>query len=136
MCIRDRRGDRVVLHAFLDGRDTPPRSASQFVARVEQWMTELGTGRIGTVIGRYHAMDRDKRWERVQKAYDALTIGTGHTAASAQAAIAAAYARNEGDEFVLPTIVGSPDHGRVRTGDAVIFFNFRTDRARQLTEAF
>ena len=129
-------GDRVVLHAFLDGRDTPPRSAQPFVARVEQWMGELGVGRIGTVIGRYYAMDRDKRWERVQKAYDALTLGTGHVAATAQAAIAAAYARNEGDEFVLPTIVGSPDQGRVRTGDAVIFFNFRTDRARQLTDAF
>src|SRR6185369_2387937 len=72
------RGDRVVLHAFLDGRDTPPRSAQPFVARVEQWMKELDTGRIATVIGRYHAMDRDKRWERVQKAYDALTIGAGH----------------------------------------------------------
>ncbi|MBL8753938.1 MAG: 2,3-bisphosphoglycerate-independent phosphoglycerate mutase [Planctomycetes bacterium] len=130
------RGDRVVVHAFLDGRDTPPRSAQPFVARVEDWMRELGTGRIGTVIGRYYAMDRDKRWERVQKAYDALTLGQGHAAATAQAAIAAAYARNEGDEFVLPTIVGSPDHGRVRTGDAVVFFNFRTDRARQLTEAF
>jgi 2,3-bisphosphoglycerate-independent phosphoglycerate mutase len=130
------QGDRVVVHAFLDGRDTPPRSAQPFVARVEGWMRELGVGRIGTVIGRYYAMDRDKRWERVQKAYDALTLGAGHVAASAQAAIAAAYARNEGDEFVLPTIVGSPDQGRVRTGDAVVFFNFRTDRARQLTDAF
>ena len=129
-------GDRVVLHAFLDGRDTPPRSAPGYVERVETWMRELGTGRIGTVIGRYWAMDRDKRWERVQKAYDALTMGAGHAAESAQAAIAAAYARNESDEFVLPTIVGSPDRGRVRSGDAVIFFNYRTDRARQLTEAF
>ncbi|HEX6810347.1 MAG TPA: 2,3-bisphosphoglycerate-independent phosphoglycerate mutase [Planctomycetota bacterium] len=129
-------GDRVVLHAFLDGRDTPPRSAQLFVERVEAWMRELGTGRIGTVIGRYWAMDRDKRWDRVQKAYDALTLGRGHVAATAQAAIAAAYARNEGDEFVLPTVVGSPDRSRVQTGDAVIFFNFRTDRARQLTEAF
>ena len=129
-------GDRVLVHAFLDGRDTPPRSAQPYVANVEQWMRELGTGRIATVVGRYYAMDRDKRWERVQKAYDALTLGTGHVAASAQAAIAAAYARNEGDEFVLPTIIGSPDQGRVRSGDAVLFFNFRTDRARQLTDAF
>ncbi|HEU4419807.1 MAG TPA: 2,3-bisphosphoglycerate-independent phosphoglycerate mutase, partial [Planctomycetota bacterium] len=89
-----------------------------------------------TVIGRYYAMDRDKRWERVQKAYDALTLGQGHAAPSAQAAVAAAYARDEGDEFVLPTVIGSRDRGRVHTGDAVIFFNFRTDRARQLTEAF
>ncbi|MEO6595454.1 MAG: 2,3-bisphosphoglycerate-independent phosphoglycerate mutase [Planctomycetota bacterium] len=129
-------GDRVVLHAFLDGRDTPPRSSQPFVANVEAWMREFGTGRIGTVIGRYYAMDRDKRWERVQKAYDALTLGQGLAAESAQAAIEAAYARNEGDEFVLPTVIGSPDRGRVRTGDAVIFFNFRTDRSRQLSEAF
>jgi len=130
------RGDRVVLHAFLDGRDTPPRSAQPYVATVEQWMQQLGTGRIGTVVGRYYAMDRDKRWERVQKAYDALTLGAGHRADTAQAAVAAAYARNEGDEFVLPTVIGSPDQGRVRSGDAVLFFNFRTDRARQLTDAF
>ncbi|MBX3464697.1 MAG: 2,3-bisphosphoglycerate-independent phosphoglycerate mutase [Planctomycetes bacterium] len=129
-------GDRVVLHAFLDGRDTPPRSAQGYVGRVEGWMHDLGTGRIGTVIGRYYAMDRDKRWERVQRAYDALTLGQGELADSAQGAIAAAYARNEGDEFVLPTVIGSRDRGRVRSGDAVIFFNFRTDRARQLTEAF
>jgi 2,3-bisphosphoglycerate-independent phosphoglycerate mutase len=129
-------GDRVVLHAFLDGRDTPPRSAQPFVAKVEQWMQQLGTGRVATVVGRYYAMDRDQRWERVKKAYDALTLGDGHRAETAQAAIAAAYARNEGDEFVLPTVVGSPDRGRVRSGDAVICFNFRTDRARQLTDAF
>jgi 2,3-bisphosphoglycerate-independent phosphoglycerate mutase len=130
------RGERVVLHAFLDGRDTPPRSAQPHIARVEGWMQELGTGRIGTVVGRYHAMDRDKRWERVQRAFDALVLGAGLAAPTAQQAIADAYARNEGDEFVLPTVIGSPDHGRVRTGDAVIFFNFRSDRARQLTEAF
>ncbi len=129
-------GDRVCLHAFLDGRDTPPRSAQPFVERVEGWMRELGTGRTATVVGRYYAMDRDKRWDRVQKAYDALTLGQGYAAATAQEAVRAAYARNEGDEFVLPTVIGSPDRGRIRTGDAVIFFNFRTDRARQLTEAF
>ena len=129
-------GDRVVLHAFLDGRDTPPRSAQQYVQRVEQWFADAGVGRIGSVIGRYWAMDRDKRWERVRKAYDALTIGLGEAAPTAQAAIAAAYERDEGDEFVQPTVIGSRDAGRVRTGDAVIFFNFRTDRARQLTESF
>lgn len=129
-------GERVVLHAFLDGRDTPPRSAPGYLATVEGWMTELGTGRIGTVVGRYHAMDRDKRWDRVQKAYDVLTLGQGFTAETAQAAVAAAYARGENDEFVLPTVIGSPDRGRVRTGDAVISFNFRTDRIRQLTDAF
>ena len=130
------RGESVVLHAFLDGRDTPPRSAQPYLAKAEQWMAELGCGRVGSVIGRYYAMDRDKRWERVQKAYDALTVGAGLRAETAQAAVAAAYARNEGDEFVLPTIVGAPDRGRVRDGDAVVFFNFRTDRARQLSDAF
>jgi 2,3-bisphosphoglycerate-independent phosphoglycerate mutase len=129
-------GERVALHAFLDGRDTPPRSAQRYLATVEGWMRELGTGRVATVIGRYYAMDRDKRWERVQRAYDVLTLGTGEVADSAQAGLAAAYARNEGDEFVQPTVVGSPDRDRVRGGDAVIFFNFRTDRARQLTDAF
>ena len=129
-------GDRVVLHAFLDGRDTPPRSAQVYLERVEGWMRELGTGRVASVIGRYYAMDRDKRWERVQKAYDALVLGLGERAETAQAALAAAYARNENDEFVLPTVVGSPDRDRVRGGDAVLFFNFRTDRARLLTEAF
>jgi 2,3-bisphosphoglycerate-independent phosphoglycerate mutase len=130
------RGERVLLHAFLDGRDTPPRSARKYVAATEQWMRELGTGRIATVIGRYHAMDRDQRWDRVQRAYDALTLGAGHVAATAMAAVEQAYARNEGDEFVMPTAIGSPDQGRVSTGDAVVFFNFRADRARQLTEAF
>lgn len=129
-------GDQVSLHAFLDGRDTPPRSAQQHVEAAEGWMEELGVGRVATVIGRYFAMDRDKRWERVQLAYDALTIGQGPCAESAQDAIAQAYERGENDEFVKPTIIGSPDQGRVRTGDAVLFFNFRTDRARQLTEAF
>jgi 2,3-bisphosphoglycerate-independent phosphoglycerate mutase len=129
-------GDRVVLHAFLDGRDTPPRSAQGHLERVEGWMRELGTGRVASVIGRYYAMDRDQRWERVQKAYDALVLGLGERAETAQAALAAAYARHESDEFVLPTVVGSPDRDRVRSGDAVLFFNFRTDRARQLTDAF
>ncbi|MBL8734955.1 MAG: 2,3-bisphosphoglycerate-independent phosphoglycerate mutase [Planctomycetes bacterium] len=129
-------GDRVVLHAFLDGRDTPPRSALPYVQKIEQWMGELGVGRIGSVIGRYYAMDRDKRWERVQQAYETLTLGSGAVAKTAKGAIEASYANNVGDEFVLPTVIGSPDHGRVRSDDAVIFFNFRTDRARQLTDAF
>ena len=103
---------------------------------VERAAGAAGVGRVASVIGRYFAMDRDKRWERVQLAYDALTLGQGLQADSAQAAIAQAYERGENDEFVKPTVIGSPDRGRVRTGDAVISFNFRTDRARQLTEAF
>ncbi|MGE3171406.1 MAG: 2,3-bisphosphoglycerate-independent phosphoglycerate mutase [Planctomycetota bacterium] len=129
-------GDRVLLHAFLDGRDTPPRSAQGYVATVERWMQELGIGRIATVIGRYFAMDRDQRWDRVQRAYDALTIGAGLQAETAQAAIEQAYGRGEGDEFVAPTAIGTRDLGRVRAGDAVFFFNFRADRARQLTDSF
>lgn len=129
-------GDRVAVHAFLDGRDTAPRSAQKYIETLEGWMAELGVGRVASVIGRYFAMDRDKRWERVQLAYDVLTLGQGLQADTAQAAIAQAYGRSENDEFVRPTVIGSPDHGRVRTGDAVVFFNFRTDRARQLTEAF
>ncbi|MEI6129686.1 MAG: 2,3-bisphosphoglycerate-independent phosphoglycerate mutase [Planctomycetota bacterium] len=128
--------ERVCLHAFLDGRDTPPRSAQAYIERAEGAMRDLGVGRIATVMGRYYAMDRDHRWERVQRAYDALTIGQGAVASTAHGAVADAYARNQGDEFVLPMIIGSPDQGRIRTGDAVIFFNYRTDRARQLTEAF
>jgi 2,3-bisphosphoglycerate-independent phosphoglycerate mutase len=129
-------GDRVAVHAFLDGRDTPPRSAQEYIEVLEGWMAELGVGRVASVIGRYFAMDRDQRWERVQLAYDALTLGQGLQAESAQAAIREAYERGENDEFVKPTVIGSPDRGRVRTQDAVISFNFRTDRARQLTEAF
>jgi len=129
-------GERVALHVFLDGRDTRPRSAQGYIEATERWMAELGVGRIASVIGRYFAMDRDKRWERVQLAYDALTIGQGAQAATPQDAIAQAYERGENDEFVKPTVIGSQDQGRVRTGDAVLFFNFRSDRARQLTEAF
>ncbi|MGC6487764.1 MAG: 2,3-bisphosphoglycerate-independent phosphoglycerate mutase [Planctomycetota bacterium] len=129
-------GEQVAVHAFLDGRDTPPRSAQGYLETLEGWTADLGVGRVATVIGRYFAMDRDKRWERVQLAYDALTLGRGLQADSAQAALAQAYERGENDEFVKPTVVGSPDRGRVRTGDAVVSFNFRTDRARQLTEAF
>jgi len=129
-------GDQVSLHAFLDGRDTAPRSAQGYLESVQGWMSDLGVGRVATVIGRYFAMDRDQRWERVQLAYDALTLGRGLQAETAHAAVAQAYERSENDEFVKPTVIGSPDRGRVRTGDAVVFFNFRTDRARQLTEAF
>jgi len=126
---------RLLLHAFLDGRDTPPRSAADYLAAVEERMAAAGVGRVATVSGRYYAMDRDQRWDRVRRAYAALTRGEGERADSARAAIEAAYARGEDDEFVLPTIVGDPAEGRIRNGDSVIFFNFRADRARQLTQA-
>lgn len=127
------KGDRVLLHAFLDGRDTPPRSADKYLAAAEEKMKSCGTGKIATIVGRYYAMDRDKRWERVQLAYDALVHGAGETVDSAREGLAAAYAAGESDEFVKPRIIrGAP---RVQKGDAVIFFNYRSDRARQLTEA-
>lgn len=127
--------DQVVLHAFLDGRDTPPRSAQGYLAAIEAQMQREGVGRIATVVGRFFAMDRDKRWERTQQAYEALVAGAGATAESAQAAVEASYAAGKGDEFVPATIIGDPAAGRLQDRDAAIFFNYRTDRPRQLTEA-
>lgn len=127
-------GDDVLIHAFTDGRDTPPRSALTHVSRLLAQMQATGVGAIASVIGRYYAMDRDNRWERVQKAYDCLTQHKGFEAPDAIAAIEAAYARNENDEFIEPTIVaGRP---RIAEDDAVIFFNYRSDRGRQLAQAF
>jgi len=124
------------IAAFLDGRDVPPRSAQTYLDRLEAYLATRGrTGAIRTVSGRYYAMDRDKRWDRTEKAYAALARGEAvHHAATAREALAAAYARGENDEFVVPTIIGEPRP--IRDGDAVIFFNFRPDRARQLTLAF
>jgi 2,3-bisphosphoglycerate-independent phosphoglycerate mutase len=130
------RGAKFAVHAFLDGRDTPPRSAAKYLQQVEYKLAELGdAGAIRTVIGRYYAMDRDKRWERTHVAYDAIARGAAKLHAhTALQALEDAYARGEDDEFVQPTIVGEPRP--VRGGDACIFFNFRPDRARQLTLAF
>ncbi|MBL8769007.1 MAG: 2,3-bisphosphoglycerate-independent phosphoglycerate mutase [Planctomycetes bacterium] len=127
--------ERIVVHAFLDGRDTPPRSAQRYVAALERHLATANCGRIATVCGRYFAMDRDNRWDRVQRAYDALVKGLGERADSAAAGVDAAYARDESDEFVAPTIVGARDQGRIADGDAVVFFNFRADRARELSLA-
>ncbi|HWH45458.1 MAG TPA: 2,3-bisphosphoglycerate-independent phosphoglycerate mutase [Thermoleophilaceae bacterium] len=123
----------IVLHAFTDGRDTLPTSGAGHLAEIEALLRERG-GRVGTVSGRYWAMDRDKRWERTQQAYDAMVGGTGQAppAKSGEVAVRAAYERGETDEFILPTVVG--EEARVRPGDAVVFFNFRPDRARQMTE--
>ena len=131
----ERGASAVNLHAFLDGRDMPPRSAEPSLARAEAALAATGVGRIATVCGRFYAMDRDKRWERVQPAYDLLTQGIAdYRAASAAEALAQAYARGENDEFVKPTVVGEP--APIRDGDVVIFMNFRADRARQLTQVF
>ena len=124
----------VVLHAFTDGRDTLPDSGAGYLAETEDWLGELG-GRVASVSGRYYAMDRDRRWERTQLAYDAIVRGRAEPprAASGADAVRAAYERGETDEFVKPTLVGG--EGRIRPGDGAIFFNFRPDRARQLTRA-
>jgi 2,3-bisphosphoglycerate-independent phosphoglycerate mutase len=125
----------VRVHALLDGRDTPPRSAVAFVRDLEERLAAAHPdARIATIGGRYYAMDRDQRWERTKVGYDAIVHGVGERAASAQAAIEAAYARGENDEFVLPTVIDGVD-GRVRDGDAIVHANFRADRARQLSHA-
>ncbi len=131
--------DKIYLHAFLDGRDTPPRSAEASLRRVQQRCAELGKGQIASVVGRYFAMDRDKRWDRVEQAYDLIVDAVAaYTATDAVAALQAAYERGENDEFVKATaIVG--DNGepvRLQDGDALIFMNFRADRARQFSRTF
>ncbi|WP_035384208.1 2,3-bisphosphoglycerate-independent phosphoglycerate mutase [Ferriphaselus sp. R-1] len=129
---------RVYVHAFLDGRDTPPRSAAASLQRLQAKCDALGTGRIASVVGRYFAMDRDNRWDRVQSAYDLLTQGRAAFAATdALTALNNAYARDENDEFVRATAIVPPGSQPVgmEDGDAVIFMNFRADRARQLTHA-
>ncbi len=126
----------IAIDAFLDGRDTPPRSAQAYLDRIESYLASHGApGRITSITGRFYAMDRDKRWERIEKAYALLADGTtDHRYATASEALGAAYARGENDEFVLPTAIGEP--APVADGDAVIFFNFRPDRGRELTLAF
>jgi 2,3-bisphosphoglycerate-independent phosphoglycerate mutase len=125
----------VVVHALLDGRDTPPRSADRFIPDLEARLAEAHPdARIATVGGRYFGMDRDKRWDRVEKAYGAIVGGAGPVASTALDAVLDAYKRGETDEFVTPTIIRGVD-GTVRDGDAVVLFNFRADRARQLTHA-
>lgn len=131
-----RRGaDNVYVHAFLDGRDTPPRSAAPSLSLLEDAYQRLGKGRTATLVGRYFAMDRDNRWDRVEAAYNLITEGQGlFQASTAAAGLDAAYAREESDEFVKATVIGAPV--RVEDGDAVVFMNFRADRARELTRAF
>lgn len=130
--------EKVYVHCFLDGRDTPPCSGKDYVAQLEEKMAELGVGKVASVSGRYYAMDRDKNWDRVQLAYNALTKGEGVMAESATEAIQASYDAEKTDEFVMPTVItenGAPT-ATIKDGDSVIFFNFRPDRARQMTRAF
>ncbi len=130
--------EKVYVHCFLDGRDTPPASGKEYVEQLEAKMKELGVGEVATVMGRYYAMDRDNRWDRVEKAYRALVYGEGEQAASGPAGIQASYDKDTTDEFVLPTVVmkdGKPT-ATVKEKDSIIFFNFRPDRAREITRTF
>ena len=123
----------LVVHAFTDGRDTLPSAGAGYLETVEEWLREAGGGRVGSVVGRYFAMDRDSRWDRIQKAYDLLVHGTAeHHADSGSEAVRAAYERDETDEFIEPTTVGP--EARIRAQDSVVAFNFRPDRMRQITE--
>src|SRR5690606_32635745 len=129
-----RRGvARVAVHAFLDGRDMPPRSAEPSLRALQARCDELGNARIASIAGRYYAMDRDKRWERVRRAWDAIVEARGE-APDALSALQAAYARGENDEFVDPTAIAGARP--MADGDAIVFMNFRADRARQLSAAF
>ncbi|MAZ43631.1 MAG: phosphoglycerate mutase (2,3-diphosphoglycerate-independent) [Legionellales bacterium] len=129
----------IYVHAFLDGRDTAPKSAQQYLAQVEACLHGIGCGHVASIMGRYWAMDRDRRWDRTEQAYRLLTEGRGEfEALSPVAALEQAYARGETDEFVSPTVISTPDSPPVRIfpKDAIIFANFRSDRTRQLTRAF
>ena len=129
----------VYIHAFLDGRDVPPANAKEYITLLEQKCAELGIGKIVTVTGRYYAMDRDARWERTEKAYRAMVLGEGYKAETAEKALQEAYKRGETDEFVQPAVIVGTSGKPLATivdGDAVVFYNFRPDRARQITRAF
>ena len=134
---RDRGIERVYIHCFLDGRDTPPSSAVHYLNSLQNKIQELGAGEIASVTGRYYAMDRDKRWERTQRAYELLVDGKGEPATDPIAAVQKSYERGVTDEFVEPIVIVNEDGpiATLKDGDSVIFFNFRPDRARQLTRA-
>ncbi len=129
---------RVCIHAFLDGRDVPPRNAQLYFDQLDHYISEIGIGRVASISGRYYAMDRDRRWERTKLSYDALTKGMGRYSVTPADALATAYAAGENDEFVKPTIIGNEASKLplITDNDAIIFYNFRPDRARQLTRCF
>ncbi|RKD29114.1 2,3-bisphosphoglycerate-independent phosphoglycerate mutase [Thermohalobacter berrensis] len=130
--------EKVYVHCFLDGRDVPPKSAKKYIEELEEKLNEIGIGEIATVAGRYYAMDRDKRWDRTEKAYNALVLGKGIEVATAIEAVNRSYSEDVTDEFVIPSVVtknGKPVT-TVDDSDSIIFFNFRPDRARQITRAF
>ena len=130
--------EKVYVHCFLDGRDTPPASGKDYVAELAEKMKEIGVGKIASVMGRYYAMDRDNRWDRVELAYNAIVKGEGEKAEDAVAAVQASYDNEKTDEFVLPTVIvenGAPV-ATIKDNDSIIFFNFRPDRAREITRTF
>jgi 2,3-bisphosphoglycerate-independent phosphoglycerate mutase len=134
---RDRGLRRVYVHAFLDGRDTPPASGAGYLEKLQAFLRELGVGKVAVVCGRYHAMDRDRRWDRVEKAWRAMVLGEGIAAEDPAAAVRRSYADGVTDEFVLPLVIheGGRPIATLQDGDSALFFNFRADRARQLTAA-
>ena len=127
--------ENVYVHCFMDGRDTPPTSGESYIAKLEEKMKEKGVGKIATISGRFYAMDRDKRWNRIQKAYDAMVNGNGIKATSAIAAVESSYQKEVFDEFIEPTVIcnGDTPVATIEDNDSVIFFNFRPDRAREIT---
>lgn len=126
--------EKVYVHAFLDGRDTPPQSAVKYVAQVDEKLASVGLPKVASVMGRYYAMDRDNRWDRVEKAYNCLLLGEGKHSQSAVEAVEKSYADGANDEFVLPTAIGGAE-SRINDNDSVVFFNFRPDRAREISKA-
>jgi len=129
----------VYIHAFTDGRDSPPDSGLGYIERIEKKAAEIGTGKIATVMGRFYAMDRDSRWDRVQRAYECMRFGKGHKARTAVEAVKQSYEKEDTDEFIEPTSIVNEENepiGSINDGDGVIFFNFRGDRPREITRAF
>lgn len=136
--VADQGLKKVYFHAFLDGRDTPPRSACKYLEQVEAELKKYGLPPVATVSGRYWAMDRDNRWDRVEKAYNCLLLGEGERASTAVEAVQNSYANDKNDEFVEPTMIGdaeSSQNSRIKDNDSIIFFNFRPDRAREISKA-
>ena len=135
---KERNVERVYLHAFMDGRDTPPDSGQHYMAQVVARLAEIGLGKVATISGRYYAMDRDKRWERVEQAYQAIVHGKGQKCADPVEAIEASYAAGVTDEFIVPLVIdnGSVDAGRLSDGDLAVIFNFRSDRVREISQMF
>lgn len=128
--------DRLLIQALLDGRDTAPDSALKFMQELEEFLDQTDMGRVASVCGRYYGMDRDQRWERVEKFWNCIVHGEGLSAASSQEAIQASYKQGVTDEFVLPTVIGAANEGVIRDQDSVLFFNYRSDRVRQISQAF